>query len=157
MSLRINHHPSGNLLSSYLKNGCTPLERQRIDVHLACCAACSEKLETERKLFALLGDLPLLHTADDYTDRIMHAISAPGKETNPKRQSKRYSRKKVELMHAMVALAVTCMLVSSGALNLMTNQWTGKFGYGMQEAVNRSVIFGQNMVIDVSSSLSRFF
>ncbi|NOU91675.1 hypothetical protein GC093_00275 [Paenibacillus sp. LMG 31456] len=154
-------HPSQEMLTSYLNNSCTVLELQWMDSHLACCAACLEKLELERTINELLGILPILQPADDFTDRVMHSISSAAAGMEPIQSSpatstehKGYSTWKVEIMHGMIAFAGTYMIFASGTLHRIVSQWAGQFSFSVQETVIKSMTISSKLLAHLSSLLS---
>ncbi|MCR8629975.1 hypothetical protein [Paenibacillus radicis (ex Xue et al. 2023)] len=155
MSLR-KKHPSQALLISYLTNDCTMLEQQWMDAHLACCAACLEKLELERTINELLDILPILQPADDFTDRVMDSISAAGQVTNQGSSEapsghKSYTNWRAEIMHAMIAFMGTYIFIASGTLHRIVNQWAGQFSFSVQETVLKSMTISYKLLDQIAA------
>jgi hypothetical protein len=125
-----------------------------VDAHLACCAACLEKLELERTVNDLLGELPILQPSDDFTDRVMHSIAAAektklGPVTSP--GHKGYSQWKVEAAHGVVAFAGTYMFIASGTLHRIVNQWAGSFSFSVQVTVTGTMTFSTKWLDCIAS------
>jgi len=69
--------PGSHLTPDDLDAWLTGTLRPAAEEHLARCASCQERADTEREIVALLGALPLMSPSAGFADRVMARVSVP--------------------------------------------------------------------------------
>lgn len=64
------------LLQSYVDGAAGRAERQRVEAHLASCAACARALEECRRLVAALSDMPVRRVGPGFEARVREGTRA---------------------------------------------------------------------------------
>lgn len=64
-----------SLLSAYLENETSPVETQFVKSHAAECVRCRRQLDEVSALLSRLADLPRVHVADDFTEKVLARAS----------------------------------------------------------------------------------
>ena len=70
-------HLSAEAVEALLDGALSPVERARVEEHLASCARCVAELDVWRGLFEGLQDLPTLAPREGFADRVVAGIEMP--------------------------------------------------------------------------------
>lgn len=76
-----SEHPF-ELLTAYLDDQATPVERAEVDAHLAGCATCRHALDAEAAVRALVRTLPAVAPPDDFYARVLARGPQPRHQTH---------------------------------------------------------------------------
>jgi putative zinc finger protein len=136
----MTQHPPERLIDRYVDDDLDRPERERLDAHLASCAACRVQVEEYRSFFAALNTLPVPEVPQGFAVRILDSVL-------PARVKERKIVRVFTQAYASVAVALSVVaavalgMVGPGpSTALLAEGWSRSLGDSM--TMLRSIITG---------------